>query len=178
VVTYDINHRFLLDIVPSKGPPLIYATSTGIPRIAIFGDHVSLHTPLTFTAMDMRLSISSEDTSKLLTIFYRDPMARDPEHVESHNDVPEIFARLGGKGPPDPDASFTLSFADVVAVAANLVKQHNIYGTLPDGSLVECAFELEHPRLETDTWSSIPSENREGRPQGDGAIISRQVANN
>ena len=178
VITYDISHRFLLDMIPSKGPPLIYATSTGIPRIAVFGYGVSLHTPLTFTAMDMRLSISSQDTTKLLTIFYRDPMSRDPERVESHNDVPEIFARLGGKGPPDPDENFTLSFADIVAVAANLAKQHCIYGTLPDGSPAECAFELEHPRLETDTWSSIPSENREGRPQGDGAIVSGQVANN
>ncbi len=81
IVTYNIAHRFLLDIVPSEGPPMVYATSTGVPRIAVIGHQLLLRTPLTFTAMDMRLSISSSDGTKLLTMFYRDPLARDPMKV-------------------------------------------------------------------------------------------------
>ncbi len=79
IVTYNIAHRFLLDIVPSQGPPMVYATSTGVPRIAVIGHQLTLETPLTFTAMDMRLSISSSDGTKLLTMFYRDPRARSRE---------------------------------------------------------------------------------------------------
>ena len=81
IQSYNINHRFLLDIVQSSGPPMVYATSTGVPRIAIIGRQVSLRVPVTFTAMDMRLSITSADGTKLLTMFYRDPLSPDPEQV-------------------------------------------------------------------------------------------------
>ena len=178
ISTYDINHKFLLDIVPSKGPPLIYATSTGVPRLAIIGYHVALQTPLTFTAMDMRLSVSSADGTKALTIFYRDPLAQDPERAESANDLPEILARLGGKGTSLSDQNFDLGFADVVAVAEKLVEQHSAYGQSITGTPLACTFELEHPSLENDQWTSIPNENREGRPQGGGSVVSGAMVRN
>jgi hypothetical protein len=173
IMTYNVNHRFLLDLVQSSGPPMVYATSSGVPRIALFGHHLALRTPLTFTAMDMRLSITSSDNTSLLTMFYRDPAANEPEHSLSHNDLPEILARLGGKGPDDTRESFDLSFGDIVAVAEQLVSQHAVYGqSLADNSEQECVFELEHPSVGADDWTSIPSENREGRPQGDSSVVS------
>ncbi|MGD0464789.1 MAG: flagellar basal body P-ring protein FlgI [Tepidisphaeraceae bacterium] len=172
IVTYNIAHRFLLDIVPSEGPPMVYATSTGVPRIAIIGHQLGLRTPLTFTAMDMRLSISSSDGTRLLTMFYRDPLSPDPVKVDTHNDLPEILARLGGEGPSD-DQRFNLSFADVVAVAQQLVASHEVYGVnLADNSRVEGIFQLERPTLEADDWTSIPKENTEGRPQGDSGVVT------
>jgi hypothetical protein len=175
VLSYDVNHRFMLDIVPSAGPPMIYAASTGVPRIAVIGHQLSLRTPLTFTAMDARLSITSSDGTKLLTMFYRDPLARDPAKAQTHNDLPEILARLGGEGPADAQQRFNFSFGDVVAIAQQLVSQHNVYGTsVADNGQRECLFELEHPSVEADDWTSIPSENREGRPQGDGSVLAGQ----
>jgi flagellar basal body P-ring protein FlgI len=173
ILTYNVNHRFLLDIVPSGGPPMIYATSTGVPRIAVMGHHLTLRLPLTFTAMDMRLSIASTDGTKLLTVFYRDPAARDPEQAETHNDLPEILARLGGEGPEDAQERFNLSFGDVVAVAEQLVSQHSIVGeSIASSDLLDCVFELEHPAIDGDQWNKIPTENREGRPQGEGSVLS------
>jgi hypothetical protein len=172
IVTYNIAHRFLLDIVPSAGPPMVYATSTGVPRIAVIGHQLSLRTPLTFTAMDMRLSISSSDGTKLLTMFYRDPLSPDPVKVDTHNDLPEILARLGGEGPSD-DQQLNLSFADVVAVAQQLVTTHEVYGAnLADNTRLESIFQLERPTLEPDDWTSIPRENAEGRPQGESGILT------
>jgi hypothetical protein len=174
VITYNINHRFLLDIVPSKGTPMVYATSTGVPRIALMGYHLALRTPVTFTAMDMRLSISSNDDTKLLTMFYRDPLSRDPARATSDNDFPEILARLGGEGPADGQPRFDLSFGDVVAVAQQMISQHDVYGASVDESAnQECLFEMEHPGIDEDEWASIPYENREGRPQGDGSVLAR-----
>jgi Flagellar P-ring protein len=172
IVTYNIGHRFLLDIVPSEGPPMVYATSTGVPRIAVIGHQMALRTPLTFTAMGMRLSITSSDGTKLLTMFYRDPLSPDTMKVDTHNDLPEILARLGGEG-PDDDHQFSLSFGDVVAVAQRMVAAHDVYGvSLADGSHRDATFELEHPLLESDHWTSIPKENPEGRPQGDSAVVT------
>jgi hypothetical protein len=174
VITYNINHRFLLDVVPSGGSPMIYATGTGVPRIAVIGHHLKMRTPLTFTAMDLRLSISSGDDTKLLSMFYRDPLAPDPAQANSNNDLPEILARLGGEGPEDGQPRFDLSFGDVVAVAQQMVAQHDVYGaSLDQEASRECTFEMEHPNIEPDQWSSIPNENREGRPQGDAAAAVR-----
>jgi hypothetical protein len=173
ILTYNINHRFLLDIVQSSGPPMVYATSTGVPRIAVIGRQISLRVPLTFTAMDMRLSLTSSDGTKLLTMFYRDPLARDPEQAQTHNDLPEILARLGGKGPDDERQNFDLSFGDVVAVAEQLVAQHVVYGaSMTENDSRECIFQLEHPSFGSDDWTSIPSDNREGRPQGEGGLLT------
>jgi len=175
VLSYNVNHRFMLDIVPSQGPPMIYAASTGVPRIAVIGHQLSLRTPLTFTAMETRLSITSSDGTSLLTMFYRDPLAREPEKAQTHNDLPEILARLGGEGPPDAQQRFNFSFGDVVAIAQQLVSQHNVFGaSVADASQRECLFELEHPSQEADDWTSIPTENREGRPQGDGSVLAGQ----
>jgi hypothetical protein len=43
-----------------------------------------------------------------------------------------------------------------------------------DDSQRECLFELGHPSEEADDWTSIPSENQEGRPQGDGSVLAGQ----
>jgi len=174
VITYNINHRFLLDIVPSAGPPMIYATGTGVPRIAVIGHRLAMRTPLTFTAMDLRLSISSSDDTKLLSMFYRDPLAPDPAQANSDNDLAEILARLGGEGPEDGQPRFDLSFGDVVAVAQQMVAQHDVYGaSLDQVASRECMFEMEHANIDADQWSSIPYENREGRPQGGAAAAGR-----
>jgi hypothetical protein len=176
IVTMNIEGKFLLDIVPSDGPPMIYATSTGIPRIAVFGHQMTLQTPMTFTAMDMRLSISSHDGDSLLTIFYRDPLAKDPSECASHNDLPEILARLGGRGPDDVQ-SFDLGFSDVVAIAQQLVAAHEVFGTqLGTGQSEECLFELQRPRVDMNDWMSIPSENINGRPSGGGGVITGEHA--
>ena len=37
---------------------------------------------------------------------------------------------------------------------------------------VECIFQLERPSPEADDWNSLPSDNREGRPQGEGGLLS------
>jgi len=173
IQTFDINHRFLLDVVQSDGPPMVYATSSGVPRIAIIGRQVVLHVPLTFTAMDMRLSITSTEGTQLLTMFYRDPTAAEPEQSDTHNDLPEILARLGGRGPDDDRQTFNFSFGDVVAVAEQLIAQHDVYGASEtEASARECIFELEHPGVGSDDWTSIPSDNREGRPQGEGGLVT------
>jgi hypothetical protein len=143
--------------------------------------------------MEARLSITSSEGTKLLTMFYRDPLALEPKKAQTHNDLPEILARLGGEGPSDAQQRFDFSFGDVVAIAQQLASEHDVYGTsvaqgegetpMVEGetsaaqgqtSARECIFELEHPSEEADNWTSIPSENREGRPQGGGSVLAGQ----
>ncbi len=166
-MTKKIGDRFLLDVVPTNGPPMVYATSTGVPRIAIFGRNVSLQTPLTFMAMDTRFSISSSDGTKLLAMFYRDPRRPHPVEIATGNDLAEIVARLGGEGPAG-EQTLDFTFNDVVALTQQMVDTRQVYGDT-DGKPLACVFELQHPQLETDNWSRIPDDNIGGRPQGNRA---------
>jgi hypothetical protein len=167
IITFRIGDRFLLDVIPSSGEPMIYATSTGIPRLAVFGHDLKVQTPITFTAMDTRFSISSADGTKLLTMFYRDPQAPRPTDVLTHNELIEILARLGGEGPEDVDR-LSFDFNDVVAIAQQLVESHQVYGSTLEGDRRECLFQLQHPQIAAQLWESIPSDTYAGRPQGGG----------
>jgi hypothetical protein len=42
---------FVMDIVKSEGPPIIYATRRGQPRLAIIGNRTSLEMPIVFAAI-------------------------------------------------------------------------------------------------------------------------------
>jgi hypothetical protein len=117
--------QFALDIVPGDGPPLIYASRRGIPRLAVFGRKPSLTLPVTFTTMDGKLSISSQPGQKTVTIFYRGPGVRRPVTIISNPDIAEIAARLGGAGPAD-EANLHFNYCDVVAVVQALADQQKV----------------------------------------------------
>lgn len=55
------REKFVLDVVPGDGPPLIYATHQGRPRVAVIGRMPMVRRPVTFTALSRRLMISSVD---------------------------------------------------------------------------------------------------------------------
>ena len=110
VFSTPVRSGFALDVVRSDAPPVIYATRRVQPRIAMIGNRTSLRMPMTFTAMDGRLSISSDATNRVVTIFYRPPeppggvhtraaaAQLQPIKILSQPDIAEIIARLGGEG--------------------------------------------------------------------------------
>jgi hypothetical protein len=175
VETHPIGDRFYLDLVRSDGAPMIYATTTGMPRIALFGINLKLRTPITFAAMDYRFSISSSDGTDLLTLFYRDPQRPAPLNISSHNSLDEIIAHLGGMG-SDPGDTMNLGYGDVVAILQELVARDNVSATNLRGEPLACMFQLEHPQLQSDSWISIPRDTLSGRPQGSAAPIAPTTA--
>jgi hypothetical protein len=61
VHTYTISKKMLLDIVPSDGPPLIYATQSDTPRIALIGRGFTLPPGALFVSSDNLLTVSVLD---------------------------------------------------------------------------------------------------------------------
>src|SRR5207248_599519 len=96
-----IDEKFVLDIVPSEGPPVVYASRAGLPRLALIGKRSVLDLPMTFTTMDSRLMIASTANGKTVTIFYRPTNKGEPVKIESRPELAEIIARLGGEGDGD-----------------------------------------------------------------------------
>ena len=106
------NQKFMLDVVPSRGTPIVYATRSGMPRIALIGQMPEISTPVMFSAMDERLTISSRDVGQSITIFYRTPAITDsngqvddirmpdPVKMVSSPELWEVVQRLGGWNSP------------------------------------------------------------------------------
>lgn len=155
-----INNRFILDIVPSDGPPIIYATRRGTPRIAVIGNKPAIELPVTFMAMDNQLSISSDSQREYVTIFYRGPGVRRPEPVLSRPDVAELIARLGGEGENRRNLDF--SYADIVAIVQAMSEAQKLSAPVA-GSRQKVAFVLQQiPRNEEllETAPAIPDLQR------------------
>jgi hypothetical protein len=142
VFTKVIDERFVLDIVRSSGPPAIYATRQGVPRIAVFGERVGVETPVTFTAMNDQLSITSAEPSPLLKVFYRGREFRQPVTVLSNPDVAELVARLGGE-PRDAKDRMSFSYGDILGILQGMADGGKFYSTAGGGQRSKAAFVLQ-----------------------------------
>lgn len=167
IYTKVIREKFVLDIVPSKGSPVIYATRRGVPRIAIIGDRAALNLPVMFTALNNSLSISSAPDSRDLTIFYRGEELKKPAKVLSSPDLAEVVARLGGEGAPGQAVSLNFTYGDIVAMLQSMVDGRKLSGMGRNGKREPVAFVLqEAPRID-DAINTAPVIPEGARPQGD-----------
>lgn len=163
------EEKFVLDIVKSQGPPVIHATRTGIPRIAIIGDRAQLNLPLTFAAMDGRLTISSSpENPSLVTIFYRPAGAASPgapvlppAKVLSRPDLAEIIARLGGEG----GGGLNFNYGDVVSILSALTDKKKL-SAIASGQRVPASFVLQDLPYVADHILGAPA-IPDARPQAD-----------
>lgn len=172
IFTQVIREKFMLDLVPSSGPPMIYATSQGLPRIAIFGTRSAVDTPLTFSAIDSRLTISAEKAGNKVTIMFRgDPSAGEPNKSliiqESSAELANIIARLGGEG-AEGERRFDFSYAEVVALVESLSKAAKLHAVTLDGGMEPVVFSMqESPAIEDNVLSAprIPDLSRPDTPE-------------
>jgi hypothetical protein len=141
IITRSIADKFLLDIVPSHGQPIVYASRSGIPRIAVIGDKLKMNLPVMFTAMENRLSISSQADRPLVAVFYGGSNLPKPVSFLSSPDVPELIARLGGAG---AGGSLDFTYCEVVSLLQMLGDQQRLSAET-DGRLVPVAFVLQQP---------------------------------
>jgi hypothetical protein len=173
------REKFVLDIIRSDGPPLVHATRTGIPRIAIFGDRTGLNLPLAFATKDHRLTISSPPEGKFVTIFYRPPMPPGevssaetmnrlrPVKIDSQPDLADIVARLGGQGPDGRWNGLNFNYGEVVSILNALADAQKLSAVAAGGQRRQAAFVLQEAPTITDAIQSAPTIPDAGRPQSD-----------
>jgi hypothetical protein len=163
IVTEELPGKFKVDVVDYPGAPLIFASRTGEPRLAIFGQSTAVAPPVVFAAMHDRFTISSDDLGTYLTLFYRDPRRRDPVQLRSGLMLAEVVTRLGGKSLEDED-QLDLSYSDVVAILEGMTDSHYITAANTAGKAAEAAFVLDRPAVEGDVLAAA---SLDARPQGD-----------
>jgi hypothetical protein len=126
VYSEKVKGAFYLDMVPCEGPPLIYASRVGAPRIAIFGKNPTLKVPMMFTALDATLTIhSAEQDPRAVKIVWREPGGASPVTVAlSSPSLRELVLRLGGAG----DDGLRFSYADIVGLLQKMSAREQVAG--------------------------------------------------
>ncbi len=160
VISRTVGDRFFLDAVPA-GRPLIYATRSGRPRLAIFGD-VGISTPLTFTGLDQELSLSCQAAGLPIDLYYRGRNARSVVSIQVRPRAAELALILGGVL-GDDTSGMALTYSEIVAIMQSLSDKGLLIG--PDGQKVP--FVLQDVRTVRDEVENAPPLPGQGRPTGD-----------
>jgi hypothetical protein len=153
-----VNDNFVLHLTPGDGRPIIYATRSGRPTIAVIGGIRSLprvprlDAPMLAFAFDRRLSIARQSEDDLVTLFQRENAPADNDsrpggftEAEVMPLLSDVLLRLGGERPGGRKA-INLSYGDVVAVLKMLGDEQFIVAGLEGEETA--VVRLEDPWLE------------------------------
>jgi hypothetical protein len=157
VITRAIDGQFAIDQVATDGPPLVYASRSGIPRIAVFGRSISLTQPIMYTAMDDRLTISTAPDGKSLVVFDRTSKL-NPAGVQAQfrPDLYEVLLRLAGSS----DEGFRFNYCDLVGILQGL----------SSGQHIPAAFVLQDaPGMKGEIEEAPPIVDPKGQPTAQAA---------
>ncbi|HEX8341957.1 MAG TPA: flagellar basal body P-ring protein FlgI, partial [Tepidisphaeraceae bacterium] len=168
IYSQSVQEKFVLDLVPSSGPPLIYASRTGKPRIAVIGQRTTLASPILYMAMNNSFTIVSGETPGSVNVFYRGQEGEKDVSIQTPPDAAVLIARLGGRAAPDePQLNFT--YGDIVAVLQQLADKKLILSDPSVGQQqVAAAFGMESATdaLLDPVMGAAPIIETGQRPQG------------
>ena len=174
-----IDDKFWLEIGPEDGPPLVYASTRGEPRIAVLGRRSRLRQPLTFATLGNELTFSTSagpdaagDRDRPIDIYWRGPAGRRAVKLESGTDLAQIVARLGGKatrGGPRLD----LGYAEIVAVLTDLEDAGHLGD--PAGRDAVALYLQETPILEDVIRRAEPIPDARTLPRPDAGPVSMET---
>ena len=186
VQSYAVKSGFILDIVPSDGPPLIYATQAESPRIALIGLPLSLPVGAVYISPDRLLTIACNDTpaaadsgngrvltaasiggntagaakpAENVTLYWRSPMRDEPVNLKSVQSLPEMIARLAWL--PDPRAADYDTKAPYIGASYQRVTE--MLATLCRDDILRAKFVLQKAPAPLLTPAQLA---HEARPEG------------
>jgi flagellar basal body P-ring protein FlgI len=70
ITRHRVDEKFVLDIVPSE-KPLIYITQIGEPRIAVFGEELTIQQPMLVSTWSGRLMMQADREDERIEVYYR-----------------------------------------------------------------------------------------------------------
>lgn len=122
--------NFVLDILPSKGPPIAYARRTHDRRIALFGAALRCREPVLYSYPDRPVTISARNGDKKVALVRKVNGGRrvwDPIRVSLA--VPDLIRALGAdptEGADGQPEALGIDYAVVIDVVAELCKDKSI----------------------------------------------------
>ncbi|MCA9291692.1 MAG: flagellar basal body P-ring protein FlgI, partial [Phycisphaerales bacterium] len=123
---YDVNGRFMLDIIPSR-IPMIYVTQTGEPRIAVFGTGLEIPRPILAEAWSGRFMIRGQADNPNLEVYYRAADAPQGLIQLVGPKLDEFIVFLGHRASADePKPGLDMSYGQVVGILHRLWRDKHL----------------------------------------------------
>ncbi len=123
VESYDIDQKFILNLVPSSSP-MIYVAQTGKPRIVIFGEAQEVKRPMFLEAWSNRLLMKADTADGRLEVFYREAPELPAQIDEVSPDVGQLVAYFGHQTTIEaPAPGIGLSYGETIGAIHQLWQQ-------------------------------------------------------
>jgi hypothetical protein len=173
-----VNGKFDLDLVPSD-KPLVYASQTGAPRLAVFGEELNLKSPMAASIWNGRLIVKWEPEDAKALVFYRATNATRAKVEQVNPSVAEFIAYLARK--PDPTgltSGLDLRYGETLSVLHELSRTGDLnadFRAEQDRILAEILRKEkeekveERPEFPPDTKAVSPKSLSPGRENSDDA---------
>jgi hypothetical protein len=124
--------NFILDVVESSGPPLIYMRRTQMPRLALFGRHMSIMPPVFYVPADDSLTVHTVSGSDDIRLYAKAYQRLSDELVVPPlvDDLVHALAALPLRDDAENLQGLGLTYAQVIQVLAALANDHCITARL------------------------------------------------
>ncbi len=127
----SLGGKFNVDLVPS-GKYIVYASQTNEPRIALFGQKMSLRKPVFFNSDDDLITMKADPEDNQVLMFRKILQTnRRSDYLYCDFDVAAVVKTLGSKAEPGPDGKcpgLGLTYSQVVTTLQGMCKQGQIPG--------------------------------------------------
>jgi len=126
-----IGDRFILDVVDSPRNYTIYATSTGRPKIVLFGTKAPIHLPVFYRSGDGLVTINADRRAKKIMVYRRVPGAarRRSEEFYIAPQVEDLVKTLGAPAAMDVTGKIEgldLKYSQVLSVLYALCRAGHV----------------------------------------------------
>lgn len=154
---YIGGDNFVLDLVPTRGDPFIFARRSGERRIALFGAGLKCRPPALYRAPDGSLTISAQPEDQTLTLMrFMVASGAASEPIAAPQDVASLIELLGRRAEIDFDGNVTGLGVDYAGIV------HALY-RLSQDKTIAADFVLEQPNV-ADLLGPPPAT---GRPESE-----------
>lgn len=168
----------ILDVVASRGPPLIYARRSREPRIAVFAAKLPVNLPIFYTRPDESITLNATESRGEITMFCRTRRSRVlSDRIVVPPRVDELIRAMATPPVPDDNRSFRgigLHYSLIVQVLDDLCDNGSISArfVLEQTPLVDI-FGPTVPTDRPETEDDVPAPRTEGGGR-DGASSSQR----
>jgi len=123
---FQVADRLELDVVPSN-KPLVYIAQTGAPRIAVFGDQLSLPRPMAQSIWGGRLILKGEEGQDRVLAFYRAEASQKARVEKAPLQLPEFIQFLAQPSTPNVGMpGLNLRYGETISVLYELSRSGNL----------------------------------------------------